>query len=119
TRRAGAFTPRRRMLRGRGNIQAEITGRLAESLGGIRIVKAYTAERREQLTFARGVHRLFRTVATTVTGSSAVMSFVTVILGAVGVIMTLVGGRAILDGRMTLGDFVMYVFFTGLVAAPL
>jgi len=48
-----------------------------------------------------------------------VMSFVTVILGAVGVIMTLVGGRAILDGRMTLGDFVMYVFFTGLVAAPL
>ncbi len=114
-----AFSRLRPIFRERGKIQAEVTGRLAESLGGIRIVKAYTAERREQLTFARGVHRLFRNVATTVTGTSAVMGFASIILGTVGVIMTLVGGRAILDGHMTLGDFVMYVFFTGLMAAPL
>ena len=114
-----AFSRLRPVFRERGKIQAEVTGRLAESLGGIRIVKAYTAERREQLTFARGVHRLFRNVAATVTGASAVMAFATLVLGVVGVIMTLIGGRAILDGRMTLGDFVMYVFFTGLVAAPL
>jgi ABC-type multidrug transport system fused ATPase/permease subunit len=114
-----AFSRLRPVFRERGKIQAEVTGRLAESLGGIRIVKAYTAERREQLTFAHGVHRLFRNVASTVTGVSGVMAFTTVILGVVGVIMTLIGGRAILDGRMTLGDFVMYVFFTGLVAAPL
>ncbi|HET9327811.1 MAG TPA: ABC transporter ATP-binding protein [Candidatus Eisenbacteria bacterium] len=114
-----AFSRLRPVFRQRGKIQGEVTGRLAESLGGIRIVKAYTAERREQLTFARGIHRLFRNVATTVTGVSAVMAFTSVILGVVGVIMTLMGGRAILDGRMTLGDFVMYVFFTGLVAAPL
>jgi subfamily B ATP-binding cassette protein MsbA len=114
-----AFTRLRPIFRKRGQIQAELTGRLAETLGGIRIVKAYTAERRERLTFARGAHRLFRNIATTVTGTSAVVAFTTLIMGAVGVIMTLVGGRAILDGRMTLGDFVMYVFFTGLVAAPL
>ena len=116
---ATAFSKLRPVFRERGKIQAEVTGRLAESLGGIRIVKAYTAERREQLIFSRGVHRLFRNVAATVTGVSGVMAFTTLVLGVVGVIMTLVGGRAILDGRMTLGDFVMYVFFTGLVAAPL
>src|SRR6185436_15767893 len=114
-----AFSRLRPIFRERGKIQGEVTGRLAESLGGIRIVKAYTAERREQLVFARGVHRLFRNVASTVTGVSATMAFTSIILGVVGVIMTLMGGRAILDGRMTLGDFVMYVFFTGLVAAPL
>ena len=90
-----------------------------KTLGGIRIVKAYTAERRERLTFARGAHRLFRNIATAVTGTSGVTAFTTLVLGVVGVIMTLIGGRAILEGRMTLGDFVMYVFFTGLVAAPL
>jgi subfamily B ATP-binding cassette protein MsbA len=116
---AFAFSRLRPVFRKRGQIQAEITGRLAESLGGIRIVKAYTAERREQLVFARGVHRLFRNVATTVTGVSGVMAFSTLVLGAVGVIMIVVGGRSILAGAMTLGDFVMYVFFTGLMAAPL
>jgi ABC-type multidrug transport system fused ATPase/permease subunit len=114
-----AFSHLRPVFRKRGQIQAEITGRLAEFLGGIRIVKAYTAERREQLVFARGVHRLFRNIATSVSGVSGVTAFSTLVLGAVGVIMIVVGGRAILAGTMTLGDFVMYVFFTGLMAAPL
>jgi ABC-type multidrug transport system fused ATPase/permease subunit len=69
--------------------------------------------------FARGVHRLFRNVALTITGVSALTAFSTIIIGAVGVLMIIVGGRAILSGSMTLGDFVMYVFFIGLVAAPL
>jgi subfamily B ATP-binding cassette protein MsbA len=116
---AFAFARLRPVFRERGKINAEVTGRLAESLGGIRIVKAYTAERRETLIFARGVHRLFRNIASTVTGVSGVMAFGTLVMGVVGVIMTVVGGRAILAGTMTLGDFVMYVFFTGLVAAPL
>jgi ABC-type multidrug transport system fused ATPase/permease subunit len=114
-----AFSRLRPVFRRRGQINAEVTGRLAESLGGIRIVKAYTAERREELTFARGVHRLFRNIATSVTCISAVMAFGILVMGAVGVLMTVVGGRAILAGTMTLGDFVMYVFFTGLLAAPL
>jgi subfamily B ATP-binding cassette protein MsbA len=114
-----AFTRLRPLFRERGKINAEVTGRLAESLGGIRIVKAYVAERREQMVFTAGVHRLFRNVARSITGVSAISSFSSVIVGAIGVVMIVVGGRAILSGRMTLGDLVMYIFFTGLMAAPL
>ena len=114
-----AFRRLRPLFRQRGQINAEVTGRLAESLGGVRIVKAYTAERREQLAFARGVHRLFRNIAGTLTGVSAVTAFSILVLGAIGVIMILEGGRAVLAGTMTLGGFFMYVSFTGLVAAPL
>jgi ABC-type multidrug transport system fused ATPase/permease subunit len=116
---AYAFTRLRPLFRERGQIQAEITGRLAESLGGIRIVKAYTAEKRETLVFARGAHRLFRNIAKSLTGVSALTAFSAVIIGAIGVVMILVGGNAILSGAMTLGDFFMYIFFTGLVAAPM
>jgi subfamily B ATP-binding cassette protein MsbA len=114
-----AFSRLRPLFRERGQINAEVTGRLAESLGGIRIVKAYSAERRETLTFARGAHRLFRNVARSMTGVSGVTAFSTVIVGGIGCILTLVGGRAVLAGQMTLGDFFMYIFFTALVAAPL
>src|SRR5215208_917229 len=116
---ASAFSRLRPVFRERGQINADVTGRLAETLGGIRIVKAYVAERRERLVFARGVHKLLRNVARTITGTSAVGAVTTVIVGAVGVLMIVVGGRSILAGGMTLGDFVMYVFFVGLVAAPL
>jgi len=113
------FKTLRPLFRERGQISAEVTGRLTESVGGIRIVKAYTAERREQLVFARGAHRLFRVIARTVTGVSGITAFSTVIVGIVGVVMMLVGGRAILAGSMTLGGFVMYLSFTAMLAAPL
>ncbi len=114
-----AFARLRPLFRERGQINAEITGRLAEALGGVRIVKAYTAERRERLVFAHGAHRLFRNVARSITGVSAVTAFSGVVIGVIGVVMLLVGGRSILAGQMTLGDFFMYIFFTGLVATPL
>jgi ABC-type multidrug transport system fused ATPase/permease subunit len=114
-----AFNRLRPLFRERGQINAEVTGRLAESLGGIRIVKAYAAEKREEIVFARGAHRLFRNVARSMTGVAGVTAFSTVIVGVIGVILILVGGRAILNGQMTLGDFFMYMIFTGLVAAPL
>jgi ABC-type multidrug transport system fused ATPase/permease subunit len=114
-----AFNRLRPLFRERGQINAEVTGRLAESLGGIRIVKAYAAEKREEIVFARGAHRLFRNVARSMTGVAAVTAFSTIIVGVIGVILILVGGRAILNGQMTLGDFFMYMIFTGLVAAPL
>lgn len=114
-----AFKKLRPLFRERGQINAEVTGRLTESLGGIRIVKAYAAEKREELVFARGVHRLFRNVAKSLTAVSAVTAFSTVIVGIIGVILILVGGNAILAGQMTLGDFFMYIFFTALVAGPL
>ena len=114
-----AFKRLRPLFRERGKINAEVTGRLTESLGGIRIVKAYAAEKREELVFARGAHRLFRNVARSMTAVAGVTAFSTIIVGTIGVILILVGGRAILAHQMTLGDFFMYMIFTGLVAAPL
>jgi subfamily B ATP-binding cassette protein MsbA len=116
---AFAFVKLRPLFRKRGELNAAATGRLGEALSGIRIVKAYTAEKREELIFTRNVHQLFRNVAKSVTAISAISSFSTLIMGAVGVLMIVIGGQSILSGRMTLGDFVMYIFFTGLVAAPL
>jgi len=116
---AYAFTKLRPLFRERGKINAEVTGRLAETLGGIRIVKAYRSERGERLVFARGAHRLFRNVATTMTGVSGVGAFAQLVIGAIAVVMILIGGRAVLAQSMTLGQFVQYVFFVGLVALPL
>jgi len=116
---AVAFKRLRPLFRKRNEINAEVTGRLGEALGGIRTVKVYTAEQREERTFAEGIERLFRNVAATITGTSAVGAATTVIVGVIGVLMIIVGGRSIAGGTMTLGDFVMYIFFIGLVAAPL
>lgn len=115
---AYAFNRLRPIFRLRNEIQSEITGRLGESLGGIRIVKAYTAEKREELVFARGAHRLFRNIRQTMRGVSAITAFSSVIVGTIGVVMILFGGQAVLAGEMTLGDMFMYIFFTGLMAMP-
>lgn len=112
------FNRLRPIFRLRGQINAEVTGRLTESMGGVRIVKSYTAERREQIIFAEGVHRLFRNVAKTMVGVSATTAFSTFIVGFIGVMMIIVGGRAILNETMEVGEFVTYILFTGVVAAP-
>ena len=114
-----AFGKLRPLFRDRGKITAAISGRLGESFGGIRIVKAYTAEDREDRVFETGVMNLFANVRKTLTGISAVTSFGGVVIGAIGVVMMVVGGRAILAGTMTLGEFIMYIFFVGMLAAPL
>src|SRR5213595_59676 len=116
---AFAFTKLRPLFRERGKINAEVTGRLGETLGGIRIVKAYHAERSERLVFTRGANTLFRNIAATMTGISGVSSFATIIIGAIGILMILEGGHAVLTGVMTLGDLFMYAIFVGLVALPL
>jgi ABC-type multidrug transport system fused ATPase/permease subunit len=113
-----AFNRLRPLFRERGKINAEVTGRLNETLGGIRIVKTYTAEKREELVFTKGVHRLFRNIAQSITGVSQITSFSTVVVGVIGVIMIVIGGRSILSGAMTLGDFIFYLVLTGLMAAP-
>jgi ABC-type multidrug transport system fused ATPase/permease subunit len=114
-----AFGKLRPLFRERGKITAELSGRLAESFGGIRIVKAYIAEEREDRVFETGAMKLFTNVRKTLTGISAVTSFGGVVIGAIGVVMMIIGGRAILAGTMTLGDFIMYIFFVGMLAAPL
>jgi subfamily B ATP-binding cassette protein MsbA len=114
-----AFKRLRPIFRERSVINAEVTGRLTETVGGVRIVKVYTAEDREERVFAAGAERLFNNVRSTITGTSAVGAATTAIIGVIGVLLTIVGGRAIIAGQMTLGDFVRYIFFIGLVAAPL
>ncbi|GMQ82405.1 MAG: ABC transporter transmembrane domain-containing protein [Rhodothermia bacterium] len=114
-----AFSRLRPIFRERGEINAEVTGRLNETLNGIRIVKAYGVEEREQNVFSDGISRLFMNVKKSITGVSAISTFAGLVIGSVGIVMIVVGGRAIIDGTMTLGDFVMYVFLIGLLAAPI
>ena len=115
---AVAFSRIRPVFRERGKINAEVTGRLGETLGGIRIVKAYAVEKREQLVFARGAHRLFRNVARTVTGVSAVTSISTFVMGLIGAMMIVLGGNALISGEWTMGELLQYLLFTALVIAP-
>ncbi|HSU15985.1 ABC transporter ATP-binding protein [Longimicrobium sp.] len=112
------FTKLRPLFRERGQITAEVTGRLNETLGGIRVVKAYGTEKREERVFTRGAHRLFRNVARSITGISAVTSAATVVIGLVAVVVILVGGRAIIAKQMTVGDLFSYLAFTAVLAAP-
>lgn len=120
-----AFSALRPLFRERGEIQAQVTGRLNEGLGGIRIVKAYTAEKREELSFARGAHRLFRNIAKSMTGVSLTGSFSSVIIGTIAVVMIYFGGSAVIANiqnsatGMTAGDFALYIAFTLSLVFPI
>ena len=116
---ASAFTQLRPLFRERGRLNAEIVGRLTESLGGIRVVKAYAAEKREERAFARGIHRLLRNVARAMTAVAAGTAFGQLVAGTIVTIILIMGGRAIFAQRMTLGDLFMYLYLAGLLAAPL
>lgn len=115
---ATAFRRLRPVFRERGEINARVTGRLNETLGGIRVVKAYGTEKREDRVFTRGAHQLLRNVSRSITGTSAVGAFAGVVIGAVGVLVIIIGGRSIAAGEMTLGDLFSYIFYTGMLAAP-
>ncbi|HTR03725.1 MAG TPA: ABC transporter ATP-binding protein, partial [Thermoanaerobaculia bacterium] len=113
-----AFKTLRPLFRERSKINAEVSGRLTESFAGVRVVKAYRAERREALIFSQGAHRLFRNVARTMTGFSAVSAFSTLLLGVVGVAILWVGAHEIEAGRMTIGSFVSFTLYLGLLVGP-
>ena len=115
---ATAFSRLRPLFRERGQIGAEVTGRLTESLGGVRIVKAYTAEKREEIVFAKGAHKLFRNVAKSLTGVSAVTAFSGLVIGIIGISVMLIGGASIRSGSMTIGDLFMYVSMIALLTLP-
>jgi ABC-type multidrug transport system fused ATPase/permease subunit len=114
-----AFRTLRPLFRERGQITAEVTGRLNQALGGVRVVKTYTAERREDLVFTKGAHRLFRNIAKSMTGVSGTTAFSSVIVGAIGVVVIVFGGRSIIAGTMTVGDLFQYVTLTALLAMPI
>ena len=113
-----AFRTLRPLFRERSKINAEVSGRLTESFSGIRVVKAYRAERREALVFTKGAYRLFRNVASTMTSFSAVSAISTLLLGVVGVSIMWVGAHEIEAGRMTVGTFVSFTLYLGLLVGP-
>jgi len=114
-----AFATMRPIFRERSKINAEVTGRLTESLGGVRVVKGYHAEAREHAVFGRGVQRLLANVLKTLTATSVMSLSSSVLLGLVGASVMFVGVRQILAGTLTLGGFFTYTMFLGFMAAPL
>ena len=115
---ARAFKTIRPIFRERGKINAEVTGRLTESLGGVRVVKGYHAEEREAAVFGAGAVRLLQNVFKTLTATSLMGLSSVVMLGIVSAIIMYNGARQILLGHMTQGDLVMYTALMGFLVAP-
>jgi ABC-type multidrug transport system fused ATPase/permease subunit len=113
-----AFATIRPIFRARPRINAEVTGRLTESLGGVRVVKGYHAEEREEKVFAAGVQRLLDNVLKTLTATSLMSLSATSLLGLVSAAVMLLGARQILSGHMTPGTLVTYMAFLAMLVAP-
>ncbi len=113
-----AFSYIRPIFRERGKINAEVTGRLAESLGGVRVVKGFHAESREAAVFYRGAMRLFENVRKTLTATSFMSMSGTLLMGLVSVTVMVVGARLIVSGAMTMGDFIAFSMYLALLVAP-
>jgi subfamily B ATP-binding cassette protein MsbA len=109
----------RPVFRERGKIHAEVTGRLQESLGGIRVVKGYHAEKRESSVFARGVQRLLDNILSTMTSTALVSLSAVLLMGLVGAVVMYVGTKEIFAGTLSLGSFVTFTAFVALLVSPL
>jgi subfamily B ATP-binding cassette protein MsbA len=114
-----AFSTIRPIFRERGKINAEVTGRLTESLGGVRVIKGYHAEEREEAVFAGGVRRLLENVMRTLTATSLMSLSASVLMGVVGAIVMYIGAKQILAGTLTIGSFFTYTLFLGFLIAPI
>jgi subfamily B ATP-binding cassette protein MsbA len=115
---AWAFKTARPMFKQRSVVNAEVTGRLTEGFSGIRIVKAYTAEKHESRVFAEGAHKLLRLVIGTMRIISGVGAMTTFLVGIVGVAVLIVGGREVIAHRMTLGGLISFTMYLALVVGP-
>ncbi len=113
-----AFQTLRPAFRERGKIRAEVTGRLTESLGGIRVIKGFHAVAEEGVIFRAGVMRIFGNVKKTLTTSSLVTSSGTFFMGLAGVLVMGYGGWLIVQGQMTVGELFSFTFLLGFLIAP-
>lgn len=113
-----AFKTIRPMYRARPKINAEVTGRLTESLGGVRVVKGYHAEEREEKVFAGGVQRLLDNVLNTLTATSFMSLASTSLVGVISAVIMLIGAHQILSGKMTLGTFITFTIFLAMLVSP-
>ena len=114
-----AFRTIRPIFRQRGKINAEVTGRLAESLGGVRVIKGYHAEEREEAVFSSGVRRLLDNVMKTLTATSVMSLSASLLMGVVGAIIMYMGAHQIMAGTLTIGSFFTYTLFLGFLVAPI
>ena len=114
-----AFKRLRPAFRERGKLQAEVTGRLTESLGGIRIIKGFHALARENDIFRAGVMRIFENVRSTLTTTAAVTSLGTFFVGVASVVILGYGGREILSEQMTVGELFSFTLFLALLIGPI
>lgn len=114
-----AFKTIRPVFRERRRINAEVTGRLTESLGGIRVIKGFHAEAREEAVFQEGVDRLFQNIKQTLTTTSFVTSLATALMGFATIAMLSLGARSIAAGDMTTGDLFSFLFYLALLVAPI
>jgi len=113
-----AFTRIRPIFRERGKINADVTGRLTESLGGVRVVKGYHAEAREAEVFGAGAQRLLNNVLRSLTAMSLMSLSATVLMGVVGATVMFLGSRQIFAGTLTLGGFMTFTAFLAFLVAP-
>ena len=114
-----AFRTIRPIFRERGRINAEVTGRLTESFGGIRIVKGFHAEDREAKVFRDGAMRIFENVRKSMTATAVVSMASTLLMGVISVTVMIVGTRLIVSGSMTTGEFFQYALLMGFMIAPI
>ncbi|MGC1783746.1 MAG: ABC transporter ATP-binding protein [Acidobacteriaceae bacterium] len=113
-----AFKTIRPIFRERARINADVTGRLTESLGGVRVVKGYRAEESEAKIFAGGVQRLLENVVRTLTAQSVMSLASTVVLGVVGALVMYLGGLLVVEHKLTVGDYVTYTMVLAYLIAP-
>ena len=114
-----AFGRIRPIFRERGKINAQVTGRLTETLGGIRVIKGFNAEQQEINTFAKGVDELFQNVKASLTATSFVTSAGALLLGLASAGIMGMGGYMIMQGDMTFGDFLAFTLYLGFMIAPI
>ncbi|MBK6265915.1 ABC transporter ATP-binding protein [Marivirga sp. S37H4] len=114
-----AFGKIRPIFRERGKINAEVTGRLTETLGGIRVIKGFNAELQEIRIFAEGVDRLFKNVKSSLISTSLITSSATLLLGLASAGIMGIGGYMIMQGDLTFGDFLAFTLYLGFMIAPI
>lgn len=114
-----AFGKIRPIFRERGVINAEVTGRLTETLGGVRVIKGFNAEAQEIKTFEEGVTRLFLNVKKSLTTTSLVTSSATLLLGLASAGIMGIGGYMIMNDTLTFGDFLAFTLYLGFMIAPI
>ena len=114
-----AFAYIRPIFRVRGKLNAEVTGRLTETLNGVRVIKGFNAEEQENKTFEDGVERLFQNVKKSLTATALITSSSTFLLGLASAGIMGIGGYFIMQKTMTYGDFISFTLFLGFMIAPI